>query len=68
MGCLSCLVLETQETNRSPVWCHGDHVGTPRSLGCPLAGLPESTGLHLARKGSRKWFVVFKLYLIYVIK
>lgn len=42
--------------------------GLWRRLGCSLAILQESTGLHLDRKGSCKWFVVLKLYLIYIIK
>lgn len=43
---LSCLALETQETNHSPrVWCHGGHTGTPEEP-LTLAGLQESRDLH----------------------
>lgn len=51
VGCLSCLAMETQETNHSPrVWCHGGHIGTLEEP-LTLAVLQESTDLHPDRKG-----------------
>lgn len=51
VGCLSCLAMETQETNHCPrVWCHGGHVGTLEEP-LILAVLQESADLHPDRKG-----------------
>ena len=62
LSCLCCLALETQKTN------HGPCVVPSRPAGA-LAGLQESTDLHSDRQEGvlLKWFVVFKLLLIYLM-